>query len=198
MNVAILFSGQLRGFKHVVNNLKLNLISKFSTVDTFFYLSENNYYDIDNFFQPTKIEFFKDLDYNTDGLVDIVNPKGFMGQWYSLYQCKNLMLSFNKKYDLIIRSRPDNNYINELDLKNINVNTINVCNWSNFGGINDRFAIGPTNLMLDYCDFYLDCKLFAGNSETKLKEYLDRKSIPLNLIDYYHYRINENGERREE
>ena len=49
MNVAILFSGQLRGFKHVVNNLKLNLISKFSTVDTFFYLSENNYYDIDNF-----------------------------------------------------------------------------------------------------------------------------------------------------
>jgi hypothetical protein len=79
----------------------------------------------------------------------------------------------------------------------LNLNAINVCKWGDWGGYNDRFAIGPAEHMITYCDFYLHCKKYDGNSESRLQQYLTSKSVPVSLIEHVHYRINEDGSRRE-
>jgi hypothetical protein len=107
------------------------------------------------------------------------------------------MLEKNIRYDLIIRCRPDNDFITPLTLDMIDINKINICDWGGWGGYNDRFAIGNFDDMLIYCDFYTECKNYDGNSEYRLKQYLDSKNLKINLINHIHHRINEDGTKRE-
>jgi hypothetical protein len=201
MKVAILFSGQLRGFKHIVNNLNDNLIKNFENVDTYFYVPKNDY-SIEEYFKPTSIIYDDDVIHDTSNIFNFKGhqnstPQNFIQQWYSLYKCKELMLENNIKYDLIIRCRPDNDFISPLTLDMIDINKINICEWGGWEGYNDRFAIGNFDDMLIYCDFYTECKNYGGNSEDRLKQYLDSKNLKINLISHIHHRINEDGSKRE-
>lgn len=198
MKTAILISGQLRGFKHIVNNLKSNLINYLGDVDVFFYIPDNTSYKVEEYFSSKYITYAPDEYHDEEGLIDFSNPtQQFLQQWYSLYMCKELITQSNKKYDFIVRTRPDNDFITPLTLDQLDLTKINIPSWGHWGGYNDRFAIGPTNEMEIYCDFYKHCKHFPGNSELRLKHYLDNNNINVNFIDHIHYRVNEDGSRRE-
>lgn len=199
MRTAVLISGQVRGFKHIVQNLKDNLIANFGDVDLFFYLQEPSSYRVEEYISPYSIVYEADVTHNISHIVNYPhgNEANFLQQWYSLYKCKELMLFSRKIYDLVIRTRPDNDFISPLDSKEIDIEKINVCSWGGHGGINDRLAIGPYNQMLSYCDFYFHCHRYDGNSESKLQAYLYHNEIPINFIDYLFYRVNEDGTRRE-
>lgn len=201
MKTAVLVSGQVRGFKHIVKNLETNLLAHLGEVDTYFYLDDSAY-RIDSFFSADNIKYEKDIEHDAEGLNNFYGhsrstPQKFLQQWYSLYACKRMMLDSGKEYDLIVRTRPDNDFITPLTLDMLNLNAINVCKWGDWGGYNDRFAIGPAEHMITYCDFYLHCKKYDGNSESRLQQYLTSKSVPVSRIDHVHYRINEDGSRRE-
>ena len=202
MRTAILLSGQLRGFKYIIDNLKNNFINYLGEVDTYFYINKDSY-NIDDVFTPTEVKYEDDIIHDESGIFNFLGhqfstPQRFMQQWYSLYMCKEMMLASNKSYDYVVRTRPDNDFVTPLTWDILNPDKINICNWGNhLGGYNDRFAIGPFNEMLTYCDFYHHCKKYPGNSELRLKQYLNENNIPVNFIDHVHYRINEDGSRRE-
>jgi hypothetical protein len=202
MKTAVLISGQIRGFRHITKNLYSNFLNYFGDVDVFVYLSDDNTYKVEEFITPTDITYTKDIIHNETGMNDfqghhLSTPQKFMQQWYSLQMCKELMLKQNKKYDFVVRTRPDNDFVETITPKILDNQKINICSWGSYSGYNDRFAIGPYDEMVTYCDFYNECKIYPGNSEMKLKAYLTNKNIEVNLIDKIHYRINENGTRRE-
>ena len=199
MKTAVLLSGQVRGFKHIVGNLKANLMPNFGDVDLFFYLQSPSSYKIEEYIAPYSLAYESDILHDTS-LFDNYphgNIDQFLQQWYSLYKCKELMLLSRKNYDFVIRTRPDNDFISPFLFQDINPCSINVCSWGGHGGINDRLAVGPFNYMLTYCDFYFHCHRYEGNSESKLESYLRHNQIPDHFIDYFFYRVNEDGQRRE-
>jgi hypothetical protein len=198
MRTAVLISGQLRGFKYIINNLRNNLLNNLGETDIFFYIPYDSY-KVEYMFTPTDIRYKHDTEHDVSSFTNFTGPdkQRYIQQWYSLYKCKELMLSHNKQYDYIVRTRPDNDFVTPLTLDLLNLDQINVCSWGSYGGYNDRFAIGPFNQMLVYCDFYLSCTQYSTNSESRLKQYLDNNDIKVNLIDHVHYRINEDGSKRE-
>jgi hypothetical protein len=199
MKTAILISGQARGFKHIIQNLKDNLLSNFGEIDLFFYLQAPIPYQIEEYIMPHSLVYESDISHDVSSIDNYpyANKQQFLQQWYSLYKCKELMLLSRKDYDLVIRTRPDNDFISPFLLEDINPAAINACSWGGHGGINDRLAVGPYNQMLIYCDFYFHCHRYEGNSESKLESYLRHNHIPIHLIEYLFYRVNEDGQRRE-
>ncbi len=200
MKTAFLFSGELRGFKFAVDKLNKNLLGKFSDCDTYFYIP-NPTYKVEDYINPTKICYYDEPNHDIDNIKIETGPnweKRFVGQWYSLYMCKNMMLESNIAYDLVFRVRPDSNFINEFDISLIDFDKLNVCGWSSWGGLNDRFAVGNMDIMKTYCDFYLNLKEIYGNSERKLMHHIKKNNIDVNIIDFFFERFDLDGTIREQ
>lgn len=198
MKAAILFSGELRGFKYIYEDLHNFFLNKFSKVDTFFYV-KNNDYEIESFYNPTKILYQEDIIHNQDG-IHLDKPQHiqkFISQWYSVFMSNKLRKEYSNEYDVVIRLRPDTKLLNEFNLNWIDLDKITVCSFGGYGGINDRFAIGNPENMDIYCNFYYNLSKFNGNSESKLFNYLSHNNVLINKIDYYWHRINSDGKVRE-
>lgn len=207
MKTALLFSGQLRGFKHTFENIKKNLINNFGECDMFFYLGEDEKTFIYDYTDKNNVIFYKDTHHeNTNNTLD--NPsqhvwQTFLSQWYSVMKCKDLMLSQNKKYDYVIRIRPDIIFNGEITPSMIDIDKINSSSVGTYShlerpGINDKISIGSFENMNIYCNFFMSdsIKNFYGNSEQKLFNYLTENKLDVNTFDVTLYKINENGQNR--
>ena len=199
MKTSLLFSGQLRGFKHVVENINKNIISNLGDVDAYFYIT-GKVEDTSHLNCNTYIKEFVDEDYDVSRLT-MENPnkefqKRFVGQFYALKQCKNFMKEHNKNYDLVVRIRPDSFFEKELTMDMIDKSKINISDFHQWGGINDRFAIGPQKEMEIYCDMVDSIFDIGGNAEKKLKHHLNKHKVPVNLINFHHLRVDVDGKKR--
>ena len=199
MKTALLFSGQLRGFKYVVENINKNIISNLGDVDAYFYIT-GEIEDLSHLNCNTYLRHFVDEDYDVSRLI-MENPnkdfqKRFVGQFYALKQCKNFMKEHNKNYDLVVRIRPDIIFNGEITPSMIDVDKINISDFDHWGGINDRFAIGPQKEMEIYCDMIDSIFDIGGNAEKKLNHHLNKHKIPVNLINFHHIRVDADGKKR--
>jgi hypothetical protein len=218
--IALLFSGQLRGFAYSYPTIQKYFESIFYGYDinyVFNILKEN--YTIETIIPKNKITALKIWD--RDPIEDIHSfciPNGiggfsqyhsamnnnvahdtkfkhFMLQWYFVKHTRILIEDTYDQYDFIVRIRPDLFFfkpIIDLDLSSLDHDTIIVPKKFDFGGICDRLAIGRPKAMKSYFNFYDECNTIPGNSETRLQTYLQKNKINIITYDIEFCHINQN------
>ena len=188
MNCAFLFSGQLRGFDHCIEKIKLSIASQFDESDYFFYLPYEDHSNIskvislkpkiltiaEDTYDPLEemIKKENDISYSETKIAkNGYSLKGrmqhYLLQWYGVRYVYNMMENYclltGKKYDLVCRIRCDHFPITPFLLSSIKTDCVNIpiasgSSNDDFGGIHDRFAIGDMTNMKTYCDKYSSIK----------------------------------------
>jgi len=199
MRVALLLSGKFRNsFKEHIS-IKKNLIDKYD-VDVFisYGYSSNNIdcvpNDLIELYNPVSFEFFEyppDIYTNINSVSKYEkaiesNTTSIYMMWYgidkvnklkSLYEIEN-----GFKYDIVIKSRFDIEFKNEILLKNIDDSIFIPIGSDHRGGYNDLFAYGSSNIMNYYCSTYPHLTEYIKEGclihpERILKHHLDKKEF---------------------
>lgn len=223
MKIAILFSGQLRGFplcKKSLNDYILSVFSK-DDVDIFFYIPDEDRQYINEVldFDIKSLLVEKDFYHNIENRINCNNNitysntkissnnyklKGriqhYLLQWYGVKKVFEMMESYgaanNITYDLIFRIRCDCSPRHIFPIDEIKKDEINVPNFDHYGGIHDRFAVGNFDNMKIYCSKYnyFDLDTMGnGNSESKMCNHLNNFNIKVNKINFMYDRLTKDG-----
>jgi uridine kinase len=210
MNVALLMSGYLRGFKQSLGNIKTNVLDKFDSVDVYVHITKNEFKQ-DRYYNPSSL--FNDIKLIEEELSPVcllvennmqsettVNSNLY-NTWSKLYKLNKIRQQnenlTGKQYDLVIRYRPDMNLIstdvfskeikNKLYIPSDSKIDKNKLLHKDDKYICDIFSFGNPELMDKYFDFYneLDSLIFQyGNvSETLLFHHLTKNKIDYELIE---------------
>lgn len=113
--------------------------------------------------------------------------KRIFSMFYKVWQADQLRQTYEKlnmrKYDCVVRCRPDNYFLQFPDLRNllINDNIIYTPSQGSNGGICDQIAIGSSEGMKVYSDFYKDINCYY-NPQGKTNNY----SPEHQLVHYFH------------
>jgi hypothetical protein len=201
MRIAVCLSGLYRTFNECYPTLVENLIKcnpeyTFDIISFFskkeeenINLSEYNFikYEIQSDPPLPNIEYqFNKYMYETH-----VCTNNYYQLW-GLKQVNRLRLETLKKYDIIARIRTDFKFLSPVLLKNTTWDKIYIPQGHDHrGGINDRFAIGPENMMnlyLNRYDFWMEKQEHINNysthAELNLKIYLEYLGIPVGRIPF--------------
>jgi hypothetical protein len=223
--VAVCISGQFRSFDKCLPSIFTNLILTNSNYELKFFTSfakeENKLISIpSDFFNIStviKIEEdsvlpdltyqklkYKYKDFKLDSETD---PKLIYHQLKQFQSVFNLVKEYEKNnnmmFDYVVRLRPD------LEIKSVfnwklSDNEILTPLHDTFGGYNDRFAVGPRNLMEVYLNRIVywmsenDEEFYTTQNEVNLKNYLDDKNILVRKIpiDLEYIRYNDFSKTR--
>jgi hypothetical protein len=220
MKAAFLFSGQLRGFPICIENFKQYLFSAFEEYDTFFYIPIEDAKTLLDSHKPTSFiaeqdqthpeveNFLNNITYSLDKIqYNSYQAKGRMQhyylQWYGVQMVYDIFEKYKsiegKNYDVVFRLRTDLNFKQQFNYEPFD--GIQIPNYNGWGGIYDRFAYGPEKYMKHYSSLYTDVKAglyneykYSGNSESKLKQHLERGGMPIKIVENAVYeRINKDG-----
>jgi len=217
MNAAFLFSGQLRGFPLCINGLKNNLFSSFESYDTFFYIPDIDLKLLTDNWLPTSVLAERDQihpdisNYNNNitysnsklqrnGYPLLGRMQHYYLQWYGVKRVFELFDKYrsiqNINYDVIFRIRADIIVTEKFNYTPFN--GITIPNHEGYSGLYDRFAFGPYEHMKYYCSKYDNFNNIThitglGNSESKLKQHIDLKNIPVRFVSLPHCRLNKDG-----
>lgn len=205
MKLAICLSGHMRSYKQTFSSLYHFIISQYDcdifivtypnlgssfshiTSDIPFKESEINIDNIKLLYKPFAIKILDDLE-----AFSYYNPlyKGLnIGMFRAIQEANELVKLSNKKYDLVLRIRPDLE-IKKFDISNLDYSKVNVPVkakvWDN--GITDQIAISTPLLMDTYSSFYSNINVIKSlpglqHPEIKLKEWLFKNQILVNYID---------------
>jgi len=201
MKVLICFSGLYRTFEECYHTIVENFINANPTYEFdiigFFSKKEDEDIDLSKFkFKKFKIEKdppLPNIDYQFNKYV--YENHTCINNFYQLYGLKqvNLLSSeLNQNYNLIARVRTDFKFLSPLILDQIKLNKIYIpYGHDHRGGINDRFAIGPQELMnvyLNRYDFWMEkhdnIQGYITHAEANLKIYLEYNSIQVERIPF--------------
>lgn len=134
---------------------------------------------------------------------------GAVSSYYQLLQIKssfNLMLEYEKEhgiqFDYVARIRPDIKYESKFDW-DLSEDLITILKGNDWNGYNDKFAIGPKNLMSKYMtrfDFWIsdDDTNTSTHNETNLKLWMDKNNISVNRtsLRYNYVRYNDTTSKK--
>ena len=211
MRIALLIAGYLRSYKANIDFIKEEIINKYDDVDVYLHITkdeklEDRYFNqiderdiksiIDNL-NPVSTIIENNTHYSEDKFIN-----NTINHWDKLYKLNNLKKikenSTNKKYNLVIRYRPDLSIVskNIFDISNVS-NTIFIPKDSKIdkvkltdktdGYICDALAFGDSSSMDKYFDIYDELNIHIKNygpvSETILFNYLTNNKIKYELID---------------
>jgi uridine kinase len=212
MRVAILLSGYLRVYENVLNFINTQIKPNFTECDVFLHITKN---------ENTEDKYLNLIDEDSDikKFVSEINPKSIIiesnqiflnkptqnstvNQWFKLNKLNQIKKTYetlyDKKYDLVIRLRPD------LDIKDTKIfslkldsNVIYIPKDSKIdknklhhltdGYLCDAIAFGSSDMMDKYFDIFdniientIEC---GGVSETLLFNHLNRNKINYREID---------------
>ena len=209
MNIALCFSGQVRDFaksqrslrRHILNRLGQHSLflfahhaggdpdipSKLSFEDIIFESSEPSFDDFDNYSH------------------DVVERAWHQGKTLTAYLrqlrsislsdslCRKYEATNNIEFDWVFRLRFDNLYIAPIeDISCFSRDMIYLPAHDNWRGLNDRFAFGPSSLMLAYAN-RLDSAIqyikdgYELNPEIFLAKYLDEAHITVGRTSVTHH-----------
>jgi uridine kinase len=206
MNAALIISGYLRSFELNIENIKSKIINKFDNVDVYIHITKNEVNDD------------KYLNYNENlinSLVEKFNPvilhepnyyitdnkktNDVKNCWLKFYKLNNLKKINEKikKYDVVIKYRPDLNILSDICFKNIDEEIlyipkdskidINKLNNIDDKYICDIFAYGSSEKMNLYFDIHNHLeeliKKYGNVPETLLYHYLNDNNIKYELVD---------------
>lgn len=197
MKIAVIYTGETRSVAKC-NPTFLNNVIKNHHVDNYIVTWENymnsrhpsgSPYD----FPWSNEEVFNRLNPIDTILLDHNNPimehnivKRFLVMFY-LWKLSNKFLE-NKHYDMVIRTRFDLLFENDIDIMSLDLNLMNIPNCVlPEGGVNDQFCISNQknmqiyNSVFDHCEsYYNQCKIFP---ETLLYHHLINNNLIINPID---------------
>ena len=95
-----------------------------------------------------------------------------------------------KKYDWVISTRPDVYYSQKLNYNVLDPNSVNIPKSADYGGYQDKVAIGTPNVMIQYLDLYDNLreylKIKSINPEPLLKHHLKQHKVPVKRLDFKH------------
>lgn len=134
---------------------------------------------------------------------------GAISAYYQLLQIKSsyqLMLEYEKEqnitFDYVMRLRPDLSYETSFEWE-LDDETITILKGADWNGYNDKFAIGPKNLMSKYMnrfDFWISDREenISTHNETNLKLWLDLNNVKVKRtqIRYNYIRYNDESNKR--
>jgi hypothetical protein len=218
--VAVCISGQFRSFDKCLPSIFTNLILTNSNYELKFFTSfakeENkpinipaDFFNISTVIKIEEDSVLPDLtyqklkykykDFNLDSETD---PKLIYYQLKQFQSVFNLVKEYeinnNMTFDYVVRLRPDLEVKNIFDWK-LSDNEIITPLYDSFGGYNDRFAVGPRDLMETYMNritYWMsenDEESYTTQNEVNLKNYLDSKNISVRKIpiDLQYIRYND-------
>jgi hypothetical protein len=223
--VAVCISGQYRSFDECLPSIFDNLILTNTEYELKFFTSfakENGktinvpleFFNVSTMIKIEEDCILPDLSYQKSkykkegfNLNDERDPILIFRQLKQFKSVFNLVKEYEKDnnitFDYVVRLRPD------LELKTIfkwelNDESIQVPLEDSFGGYNDRFAVGPRNLMevymnrLDYWMSENSDETFTTHNETNLKNHLDNHNISVTRIpiDLQYIRYNDYSKTR--
>jgi hypothetical protein len=213
MRVALLLSGQFRNGKELIRNLYESIISKYQP-DIFISYNYDTNPDanldiLNELYNPTGIQFDKYpmLSAHSNNIAQETNPNSVVRMLYGIDKVNKLKSEYELangfKYDFVIRTRFDLEYLQPLQLRNFYDITIPI-GWDHRGGYNDTFAYGSSESMDYYASLinHLQTYLNEGallHPESLLRYHLDRgpygvlrSSVPIKLrgieLDKLEYR----------
>ena len=210
MNIAVIFSGYLRCFSDTINSLKQNVIYD-DNIDIFLHYSknslENKYYNEDISIEDIKKQLsIKSIIYSDDLILsDDTKENNTLNQNYKLYilnqHIKTLLKIQYKKYDVIVKIRPDVYLKTKIDFTCIKNNILYIPKDSKIDknkliNKNDKYicdiiAYGDYFTMNIYLNFFESNKELMKEqgyvNETLLYHYLKKKNITIVEVDIeYH------------
>ena len=110
--------------------------------------------------------------------------------WKNRINLQKELIKHNKQYDWIISTRVDLKYFKDLDYSLLDPDSINIPYGSEFGGYQDKIAIGKSEMIIEYLDLYKYMpeylKTRTISPEILLKYHLIKQNISVNRIDFEH------------
>jgi hypothetical protein len=218
--VAVCISGQFRSFDKCLPSIFKNLILTNSNYELKFFTSfakeENKpitipreFFKISSVIKIEEDSVLPDLsyqkskykyqDYQLDGENDTKLIYYQLKQFQSVFNMvKEYEKDNNMTFDYVMRLRPDLEFKSIFNWKSLGESIITPSE-DHFRGYNDRFAIGPRNLMevymnrLNYWMSENDDINFTTQNEVNLKHHLDNHNISVNKlpIDLQYIRYND-------
>jgi len=132
-----------------------------------------------------KQKYFQDIFNNIK--FDIYEQRhdlGVLSMFYSIYKSNELKVQYEKKnnikFDCVIRIRSDSLIRNDLILTEYNMNNLNIPNGGDWGGLNDQFAFGNSDVMNLYSETFNNIKKIKRSMyhpEMILRESMELYSI---------------------
>ena len=210
--IALCISGHMRNYKNCFYSLqKLFLDQNKCDIFIFTWNKDNHFLqqqnisdisgqDVINTYQPKniKIEEWVELpvsnkvkQHNTDNRY----APGILGMYYSLYQANLLKQqyeeTYNFKYDLVIRYRPDIILSSEFSIPiTLNTDSVYVPLYGDFSGINDQLAYGSSHRMNQYSNVYNEIENLLGHGCHLNPEFLMKKNLQKNGIIVSRFNLN--------
>ena len=202
LNIAILFSGRLTSFdlhydnimKYLVQNNNVDFYAGISTEP----INKQLKKPFNKLYKPISFKYStKKLIEPVGGWDNVKANKGMsqikknpMFMWRNRDNVKNLLTKSKKKYDWIISTRLDVYYTEKLDYKKLDENSLNIPKIADYGGYQDKIAIGKKSLIIQYLDLYVNMKEYLKTKpidpEPLLKYHLTIKEIPVKRINLNH------------
>jgi hypothetical protein len=112
------------------------------------------------------------------------NDIGLISMFYSIYKSNMLKIKYEKdnnvEFDCVIRMRSDSLLINNIALEEYDMNNLNIPSGRDWGGLNDQFAFGNSNVMNLYSETFNNIKKIHRNvyhPETILKQSIELYDI---------------------
>ncbi|MFZ9376755.1 MAG: hypothetical protein ACO25K_06495 [Candidatus Fonsibacter ubiquis] len=113
---------------------------------------------------------------------------GIISMWYSIFKSNQLKRNYEKKnniiFDKVVRMRFDSDFFDEKYIMNENENGIEIPWKDDWGGICDRFAVGPSKEIDHYSNLY-NCLLKMNDiyyhPETILRKYIETYPLKYNI-----------------
>ena len=211
MKIALLISGYLRSYNENISFIKREILDKYQNVDVYLHITkdeklEDKYFNqieerdtkaISDILKPVHTIIENNIYYSEDeGINNVINR---WGKLYKLNKLKKIREdTTNKKYDLVIKYRPDLS-IKSKDIFDVynqskviyipndsKIDKIKLTNPTD-GYLCDALAFGDSESMDTYFDIYNNLneltKNYAVASETILFNYLTINNINYKLID---------------
>ncbi len=213
MNIALCFSGQVREFAVTLRSLRKHILRPLRSHNVYLFchtpavgkyperfgLHFTSIHREEN--EPRSFPFLEDLSIHHDVEARPWNQSdpliGYVRQLRSIYLAHQLQRDFaqtnNIKFDLVFRLRFDNLYIQSLEpLSSLACSALYVPAHDSWGGVNDRFAFGPPEMMDVYCNRFNELTAFYKkrvfiHPETLLKDYLVHCSVPVRHTRVVHH-----------
>ena len=213
--IALCLSGHLRSFERTFQSLQEQLLKK-TDCDIFLHiwepenkrLKDQIFYRAQQLYSPKKVvmESQKHFEVTSEMSKRIIDPRnhaGVLSMFYKIEVCNNLKREYenenNFKYDCVIRCRPDLFFENNFSIDDMkDSNSIYLPPIGDFGGLNDQFAFGSSELMDRYSCAYSNIDNYfnlgcAFNPEFICKFHCDTHKIPIKRTNISYYILRENG-----
>ena len=202
LNIAILFSGRLTSYDKHYNNIMNNIVQG-NNVDFYAGISTEKINkellkDFIKLYKPVKWKYSSSPLIKPEGGWDNVKAnkemkfikKNPMFMWRNRHNVMDLYKKSKKKYDWIISTRLDLYYTEKLNYNLLDDNKINIPNDADYGGYQDKIAIGKKDTMMKYLNLYKYMKNYLKkkpiNPEPLLKYHLLQQKVPVKRIIFKH------------